>query len=332
MEKINPFGDSGIINIEQFKKYPFLFFGVQKWMDTHIKQKTYQITQKLSSGDRFILIGDKGGGKTSTLFFIKEQLEKQNFKVFYLTRLINDFEHFELMTLEKINEVFNEPMYILIDFPDTIEPSTYKKFLLFLWELITNRNQENINLIFSMNHTHFNKSFSYSEIFGKFIKFQFDRWDEEETRKLMESRLNLVNKKLEDIMTEEAFLETYNNTKGIPRNIISAGFILYQEYNGKPIGKTKSNKIYKEKLNLQIINDRVKDQCQRREFTQIIEIIQNDFDGIVSHREKLNEMINDKLGIGRTTIIKRLESLERFGIIVIRRGGYNRVNKIISFV
>jgi hypothetical protein len=86
----------------------------------------------------------------------------------------------------------------------------------------------------------------------------------------------------------------------------------------------------KDQLFEQIIKDRVDDLQKRREFTQIVEIIKNDFAGSVNSKLELVKVINQRIGLGRTSIFSRLDDLQNFGILYIKRGGYNNVNRIIS--
>ena len=72
----NPFNDSGIVNYEQFKQYPFLIFGVSETIKNRIEEQIKQIKNNYFFGERLILIGERGIGKTSALFFIHDLLKK----------------------------------------------------------------------------------------------------------------------------------------------------------------------------------------------------------------------------------------------------------------
>ena len=330
MEILNPFSDSGIVNYEQYKKYPLILFGVQEKMNLHVEQQVLHIENKYFFGDRFILIGERGAGKTSTLFFIKDALEDKGVMVFYITRLIQDFEHFELITRERLSEASKEPIYILVDFPDTIDTHVFKSFLDFLWKAISHQNQDKINFIFAMNHSHYDKSFSYSEIFGKFITIRFDRLTNKESKQLIQSRLTKVEKDIDEVFSESSLDHIHKITKGIPRNLISACYLLYINYNGRKIDESTTGDLFKETLYGQIIKDRVDNHMERIEYNQIIEIIKTDFGGVVNSKIDLISKINEKVGLGRKTATNKLKQLELFGILSIRKGGYNRLNRIIS--
>lgn len=327
----NPFGDCGIVSYEQYKQYPFLMFGVQKTIDDRITQQINQIKNSYFFGERLILISERGAGKTTTLFYLQEKLKKEGIKSYLVTRLIQDFEHFNIMTHGNlVQESDKSAIYILVDFPDTIEFYQYKQFLLCLWQIISHQNQSRINLIFAMNHRHYDKAFSYSEILGKFVTVRLERLSFEESANLIESRLHLIDKTIEDIFEPTSIDSIFKFTKGIPRNIISACGLLFNRYEDHPLPATIVNELCKDQLFDQIIKDRVDDLQKRREFIQIIDIIKNDFKGEVTSKLELVKVVQERIGLGRTSIFSRLADLQNFGILYIRRGGYNNVNRIIS--
>ena len=172
----NPFGDSGIVNYEQFNQYSFLVFGATQIIKNRIVEQIKQIKNKRYFGERLIIIGERGIGKTSTLFSIKKMLDEKGINVKIFSRLFQDINHLDALlsqtTPSRIRDkasqeansfyrLTEEPTYFLVDFPDAVETKNYKKFLEFLWSLMTHKNYNKINLIFSMNRSHFEKSFSY---------------------------------------------------------------------------------------------------------------------------------------------------------------------------
>jgi hypothetical protein len=256
----NPFGDCGIVSYEQYKQYPFLMFGVQKTIDDRISQQINQIKNGYFFGERLILISERGAGKSSTLFYLQDKLKQEKIACYMVSRLIQDFEHFELMARASlVRESTIAPVYILIDFPDSVEISQYKRFLTFLWDVISHANQSRINLVFAMNHSHYDKAFSYSEILGKFVTVRLERLTFEETANLIESRLHIVNKKLEEVFEPTSLDSIYKYTKGIPRNVISACSFLFNKYTNYPLPTAFVDTLCKDQLFEQIIKDRVDD-------------------------------------------------------------------------
>lgn len=338
----NPFYDAGITNYEQYKKYPFLIFGVLEQLKNRIAQQGEQITNNIPVGERLILLGERGIGKTSTLFFIRDMLLESMINTHTLSILPTDKEHYELLVQEVISsrlttkvipiELIKETKkatYILIDFPDTIDSKNYKKFLEFLWSLLTHKNYQNVNLVFTMNQSHYEKSFNYSEIFGKFITIHLERFNREETEQLIESRLKLSGKRTEEVFSQEIINTVFSYSKGIPRNIISASNLLISSVIGQ-ITKEQAEEILKEKYIDQVINDRVTDLELRPIFKNIVGILKNDFNGTTNSQEDYVKRITEVTGIGRNSAIDRINDLVKFGILTRYRGGYNRLNKIIS--
>ena len=351
--KFNPFNDEGISSFSQYKNYPFLVFKSLDMIDKRIDSSIREMKKGYNFQERLILIGDRGIGKTSTLFFIKEKIEKENFRCEIFSKLPQDENH--LMTMVKMNksldiiqkgqspkrmllkdkETFNDltkkPIYFLIDFPDSISAKDFKGFLVYVWNLMTHINMNNINLIFTMNKSHYSKSFSYGETLGKFTTLRIERLEFEPTLELIGSRLNLIDLKLEDVFIEDALSVVYSYSKGIPRNIVSACKLLVDcSLNGK-ISKEFTESILKEKYVDQVINDRVEDLELRRIYRQMVEILKNDYEGVAKSQEDYVKIIIEKCNIGRNSAISRISDLVKFGVFKQYKGGYNRLNKIISF-
>lgn len=348
MIKTNPFRDSGIVTYEQFKKHPFLILGNLSIIKNVIKSSINDIEQDCISGERIIIIGDRGAGKTSTLFFIENMLEEANLKSYYFTRLITTREQIIAKIKEDLlnkgtlpeslgrkleiedNNLFKEPTFLLIDFPDTVDLATFKKFLLYSWDLMSDKNQENINLIFSMNHSHYDKSYSHSEIFGKFTTRRLDPLNEDETRELIESRLKIQNATSKDIFSEEVLNKIYSYSKGIPRNIVSACSLLFAHLNGNRLSLVDTEYILREEFTEQVINDRVDDLVKRRIYKQIIQVLKNDFNSTAKSKESFVNTVMEKCGIGRNSTTNKITELIKFGILTEYRGGFNNTSKIIA--
>lgn len=350
MNLINPFSDSGIATYEQFKKYSFLIFGTTlEVIKNRISQQINEINQGYFSSERLILLAERGLGKTSALFFINDMLKDAKIKVFYFTRLIEDItqihsrlreeitkegydlELTEKMLSKRLNNLFTEPTYILIDYPDSIDTPSFKKHFAFLWEMITDKNYDKINLVFSMNKSHYEKSFSYSEILGKFISLKLERLDFDETCELINSRLKMREKQIDDIFLNGVTNLIYTYSKGIPRNIISACSLLVSNSNGNKVSMNMAGKILQEEYINQVINDRVEDLELKRVYKQMISILKNEFNGAAKTKKDYVQKVMSDIGIGMNSVINRIKDLTRFGVITEFRGGYNRINKIIAF-
>lgn len=315
----NPFHDAGITNYEQFKLYPFLVFGTLETIKNRINQQIKQIKKEYYFGERMIVVGERGIGKTSALFFIKDMLEDKGIKVVLFSRLFEDEEqvlntfNFSLSEKEKKRlligvssflEFTNQPTYFLVDFPDTLDTKNFKKFLEYLWVLMTHKNYNKINLIFAMNKSHFEKSFSYSEIFGKFLTLRLERLDREECSQLISSRLKKVKKQIEDTFNIDVQEMVFNYSKGIPRNVISACSLLVDNSNGKrEMDLNYAREILKEKYIEQVINDRVTDLELKKIYKQMVGILENDFKGNANSQEDYVKRVMELTTIGRNSIL-----------------------------
>lgn len=345
--KYNPFQDAGITNYEQFKLYPFLIFGTLETINNKINEKINEVRGGYYFGERMILLGERGIGKTSSLFFIKDMLEESGIQVYYFTRLFEDIETIQarikesierkegkwadVLLPEKMRELFKKPTYILIDFPDSVDTGVFKRFLIYLWDLMTRKEYNMVNLIFSMNKSHYDKSFSYSEIFGKFLSIKLDKLSQSETEKLIESRLKLVDAKTKEVFDKEVLEVIFSYSKGIPRNVISACSLLVSNaLNGDSIKKEKAEEILKERYFDQVLLNRVEDLELRLIYKQMISILKKNFQGCADSQEDYIRKVQEITGIGRNSIANNIKSLVDFGIFTRYKGGYNRLNKIVS--
>ena len=195
---------------------------------------------------------------------------------------------------------------------------------------MTHRNYNKINLIFAMNKSHYEKSFSYSEIFGKFMTLRLERFNRDETEELITSRLRLIDMPVDAIFPSDIIDIIFEYSKGIPRNIISACSLLVDSSNGNKVQKSDADAILKERYFEQVINDRVEDLELKRIYKQMVQILQSDFNGHATNQEEYVKRVREILELGRNSILCRIKELEKFGIFSLYRGGYNRRNKIIS--
>jgi len=325
--KFNPFFDSGITTYEQYKKFPFLLSQNLTIIKNRISQEIEQIKNNYFFSERLIILGMRGIGKTSTLFFIKDMLEEAKIQTVFFSRLFEDAEHFEILSGKNLNYISMKPVYILVDFPDSINPRSFKSFLLHLWDIMTHKNHEKINLVFAMNISHYDKSFSYSEILGKFSIVRLEPFNLDETTELIRARLKLAGDV--NYFSDDIIRLIYDYSKGIPRNVISACNLLVNASNGK-IKIDIARKIFQTEYINQVISDRVEDLNERIIYNQMVEILKNDFGGVASSQEDYVKKVNEKLNISRATILKKISYLQKIGVFKVSRGGYNRIQKIIS--
>lgn len=343
----NPFNDAGITTYEQFKLYPYLVFGTLKDIENRVREQINQIKNNFFFSERLIFIGDKGVGKTSALFFIKDMLEAHHIKVYYFSRLFSDLQSLhrdlnskiqstapskeigELRFNEEVKTLFNQPTYILIDFPDTMDNSNFKNFSTYIGELFNHPNYNKINFIFSMNDSHYKKAKPISELLDKFMLLNINKLDADETKELIDSRLKIFNMTSGEVFNEEVFKLIFAYSKGTPRNIISACSLLISSTQGD-VTYEAAQEILKFKYISKVIDDRVTDLELNRVFKQMIMILEKDFNGTANSQEEYIKKATEILGIGRNSLMNYISELSKFGVIRLYKGGYNRLNKIIT--
>ena len=325
MIEFNPFSEYSITDFDQYKRIPFLELQGVKLIKNIIKNR---IRDNFVFPERLLLLGQRGIGKTSTLFFIKNILDKNNTQNFTFSRLIESSDQFKISTGKFISDVSNEPVFFLFDFPDNVELRNFKNFLNFVWSLITHKNNKNINLIFSLNISHYDASLSFSETLGKFHRVMLDNLNNNETKEIINSRLKLSGDI--EFFDEETKDLVYTYSKGIPRNIICASKDLTDSYiNKNKITKKMADLLLKEEYVGKIINDRVEDYLERQNFLKIISIIKNNFNGKVESQELLVNFARKECVIGRNKVLFYIDELYKFGLISIIKGGEKRNKKVI---
>jgi len=325
MIKINPFSEYAITDFDQYKRVPFLEMkGIQK-----IKKNIEgRIRDNFYFPERLLLLGTRGIGKTSTLFFIKDMLDKSNTPNYLFSRLIDSSEQFRLITEEYLDNVTKKPVFFLIDFPDSIDIRNFKSFLNFIWSLFIHKNNKNINLIFALNKSHYDDSISFSETLGKFHNTILDNLTKEETIKLINSRLKIA--KDIEFFDEDTKAVIYDYSKGIPRNIICASKDLADFYiNKKQVTKKMAESLLRKEYIINIIEDRVEDALEREQYLNVLWVIENHFSGKVNSQELLVTALKDKFNIGRNKTLFYVSELQKFGILTIVRGGASRNKKVI---
>jgi hypothetical protein len=327
--EFNPFNIYSISQYNQYKDCPFLESHSAKLIKNAILG---QIRDNYANPERLILLGERGLGKTTTLFFIKDLLEHAGYKnVFFLSKFILDNECLQILTGKSLKDFINEKAFFLVDFQDTINLPNLKKFLEFVWDMMNSPYYKNLNFIFSMNISHYNYTLSISELLGKFDRIRMERMTLEETKELISSRLLKAGN--ENFFREEVFDCIYDYSQGIPRNVICASRSLVDNFFDKDdVDLNNAQRILREVYTDKIINDRVEDPSLRSIFKGIIEIISTQFGGVVESQELLSKKIKEDMNIGRNRSFQLISELDKFGIIIITKGGENNNKKVIRLI
>lgn len=327
MVKFNPFSVYGVTDYEQYKEFPFL-------QTDNIRQLTNSINGRIRDNFRFpermLLLGDPGIGKTTSLFYCHDLLQKSGkCNLFIFHKFFTDDSDFLNQSGESLSEAIKNPTYILVDFPDTITEKNYKAFLDFCWNLMNRNNYKNINLIFALNKSHFDRSFNYSEILGKFYKHNIDRLSKDESDELIKKRL--ATAEMDDFFESAIYDLVFEYSKGIPRNIICACKTLVDAYYDKTsISYKQAKQLLKGEYIDKIINDRVEDRKRKEELSSIITLMTNHYHDRPMNQSELLDVIKMKLNIGKNKAMYLLMDLNRYGLAEYTLGGRNNVEKIWS--
>lgn len=327
----NPFSIYGITEYGDYKKVPLLKTDGVKSIGRTIKG---DIRDGFRFPERLMILGTRGIGKTTTLFYLKELLPKK-VNCLFTSHLVSDTTELLERTLQKqisLNKIVKDPTFIFVDFPDSIDKRKLRKFLEYVSQLMRHKNKDNINFVFAMNISHFNQAESISEVLGKFHSKRLEPLTLNETKKIIKSRLKLANGK-EKVFSSKSCELIYNVSKGIPRNIIVACRDLTDYYLREENMSYKiSKRILKEKYAVQIINDRIENYNKREIFKGFIDVIDNHFKGKVKSQKSLIKEVRKKLNIGRNKSMNIIDRLSKFGLLSISFSGPRNRTKIIEKV
>ena len=332
----SPFADYSVANFSQYQKNPMLMFGKLEILRDLIQQQVGQIQRGYFIGDRSIILGVRGLGKTTALYFVKETLEANDIQVVTLSRLFTNEEHFMSLNGGKsISDLIirgkeKRPLYILVDFPDMkdVKQGKLEKFLAYLWSLISDEEIYNyVSLIFAMNESHYDKSFKYSEILGKFLTLRLEHYTYDQTEELLASRMKIIDKNIEEIFNRSSIEVIHSYSKGIPRNILTAANLLVAHAKDLPIKEGLTSDILSQKFVDRLISDRVENEELRNKYLAIVKVLRELTD---PPQELFLRKLSEYKIASRTTALKHLDKLVAIGAIKFTRGGYNQVQKTWS--
>jgi hypothetical protein len=326
-ERFNPFRIYGITDYTQYKDAPFL---QTNYVQSIKKVIEGNIRERFHYPDRILLLGNPGTGKTTTLFYIKDLLEngdsKCNIEIF-VDKFVVDDEDFYQQKGRRISEVIQFPTYFLIDFPDNFTEKSFREFLKYCSRLMTREGYNNINLVFALNKSHFNRSFKFSEVLNKFERKTSGNLTREETNELIKKRLDLAG--LDNLFEDKIYDLIYEYTKGIPRNIICASKTLVDEYfNKSAINYAEAKKLFKNEYIAKILEDRVENQKEKELFEKIVTLLMSDYFDKSINQSDLLDIFKEKIDIGRNKGIYLLNELYKFGLIEYELTGRNNVEKV----
>jgi hypothetical protein len=317
----------GVTNYKHFKEFPFLESDSIKQLKNMVKS---QIRDNYRFGERTLLLGEPGIGKSTALYYVYDMLTEAECAVFMFDKFFADAEDFQLQEGVKIAEAAKErPIYLLVDFPDTINSANYKKFLDYINTLMRSPNSNNINFVFACNISHFSRSLTLSEILNKFFKFRFDRMTKEECEQLIRSRLRMTEQ--ENFFDADVYEIVHKYSRGIPRNIICASKVLVDEFKEQnSVSVTDAKNLLKEEYIDKIINDREENPRKKVLYKGIMKVLMNDLHGEATNQTKLVDIFKEKFDIGKNRSMLLLSDLHKFGLLEYYKAGRNNTEKIWS--
>jgi hypothetical protein len=295
-----------------------------------------------------ILKGENGTGKTAHLLYMGRLIREQ-----HSPNLIDDyvrgiedvfkspfflFKHIlerlnEMIVGEipismfefqkKLKEVLGDRKYfLLVDVPDSLNKKHIDDFVNTLEFLI---GVQNVSIIIAMNISHYEKSFSYSEILGKFNPIFLKKFTYEDTYELIEKRLRTVSITPNNggvyPFTEDAIETIQKISDGVPRLILTKCDKLFSTAIEDHISKIDHNfaEMILEKTHvMDTLNQGIPDATMRKTLIDVLSVLKNDMGGVAnSQREFINKVKEKGLYNNHITILKKIAVLKKLHIIKV---------------
>jgi hypothetical protein len=340
---------------DKFGGNPFLRISCTDFLDLEpfieLETSSYlrqSVTQTFTSqwSLHVILKGENGTGKTAHLLYMGKLIREQ-----HSPKLIDDyvrgiedvfkspfflFKHIlerlnEMIVGEiplsmfefqkKLKEVLGDRKYFfLVDVPDSLNKKHIDDFVNTLEFLI---GVQNVSIIIAMNISHYEKSFSYSEILGKFNPVFLKRFTYEDTYELVEQRLNTVSTTPNGIepFTEDAVKTIQRVSDGVPRLILTKCDKLFSTAVEEHISRIDQDfaEVVLEKTHvMDTLNQSVPDSTMRKTLIDVFNILKNDMGGVAKSQKEFIEKVKEKgLYNNHITILKKIAVLKKLHIIKV---------------
>jgi len=345
--RFNPFEKQVVYDYDDFVSQPFLLTHSLQMLKIGIENNLVS-----DSSIYYVILGERGSGKTTSLLFLKDIINrKENPK--FVTRyersirgmgsytglaekLLPDARTIYVENSAKdslMNYLIGKKYYWFVDVPDLI---TKQEIGIMLRGLELLLGFKNISVIIAMNRSHYDKSFDYSEILGKFFVVQLKPFTFEECKTLITKRIENASQGEIKLKFTDGAIEKINEiSKGIPRNIISACnsvLLKYQQEDEvREIDEEFVVNALGESYAMRVLEERVKEPL-RQSLWELYTFIKTEFNGKVESETKLAEACMKKLNMSRLTLRKRLLKLEKLGLVSIKKSAKDMWTNVIEVV
>ncbi|RLE60584.1 MAG: hypothetical protein DRJ35_02910 [Thermoprotei archaeon] len=348
--RFNPFQKQVVYDYDDFVSQPFLLTETLKLLQMGVR---LNLQSESTDSIYYIILGERGSGKTTSLLFLKDIVEHEGGEncVTKYERSIKGMGSYSGLVsklLPNTRSIYSEgsavgtlksfligkKYYWFIDVPDMVAKKEMEVMLRGLELLL---GFKNISVVVAMNQSHFDRSFEYSEILGKFDRFQLKSFSLEECKELIRKRIEHASAGEPKLrFSEGAFRKVNEIAKGIPRNIISACntvFLKYLQVMDEPIEITEDfvTMVLGESYAKKVLEERVRPPL-REALWSLYNFIKEEFSGRVESESKLAQAYHSRFGVSKNTLRKRLMKLEKLGLISIRKSDKNYWNNVIEVV
>jgi len=358
----NPFHKKQVVDDDDFKNQPFIPTDLAKRFSLELKWG-------FPNGDRsfYSVIGKRGVGKTSFLLFLKKEINKLKtdgkiplviyFNKDYDKIVADNYYTLFYMLFGKLPQTRDPPkkeveeelkkyhhVYFLFDMPEEITDAKEMRMFAKLIDFILRNHYGSI--LITMNQTHYIKLCKITNIVGESAKITtcnlMNDYNSELMIDIAKQRIKISRE--EGYNGSDYFPFDYDSlsliaktSRFIPRNfIIGCNKCLFEaeRKNKKNITEQFVIDVLQPLFIEDIIKNRVSDDAEKKLLLQIINCIKKEFDGKVENGRTLYDELK-KMGIYKPnypTLIRRLNSLQEWGIITLERNFKTPRGKTIRVV
>lgn len=285
---------------------------------------------------RIILLGERGIGKTTSLFFLKQHIQ-QNAQVpvklcylcrsyFQVSQDLPSLVGAQVSDLDKFLESSKQIFYWLIDFPDRYSHEGLQNLLIFLERVI---HHPNLSIFLAMNKLDYDGTFRISSVLGKFHCISIPGLELDEASQLIAKRLSHYRDpsyapswELEPF-TQDCIPLILQKSSGIPRNMLCICSELLNS--ALDAGVDRIDLEYCSKLLEgmgyidRILMERVDDPTLLKLLKLLIQEIKHAFRGFVPSELELANYMAAKHNWSRDATRKRLQRLVQLRILDLSR-------------
>lgn len=272
-------------------------------------------------------VGNIGVGKSTALLHLKKVLEKRGFRIAYLSSEHKTEASFYREITESYQSYASElkkkwddtKSIVFFDVPDTANRTHLSKMASVMQQLLV---KFKTSMVPVFNKQQYQRFQSLGTILGKFSPYSLTPFAIDDTMNMISKRLERARiKPHKDPLypfSTEIVEKIHTITQGNPRNTLTLCTLLL-ETKRDPIDLKVFEKVSREDYIMKVLQQKYQDEHKVGTLKQIVDVIENEFDGCAPSLGELVSKVRSKYGWSINTIRARIKELGKTGIILISR-------------